>query len=122
LPLLTSLNGEKFGRPRPETICDFIYYGDCPRKQDPEDRCRYYYRIWTVSNLTPNGRSNLIKDVGNGYSSLGELRMVETIANGVPKTPFLSFGDKIRIECSTGSCSQFLVRFERTVKHYRPSE
>jgi fumarylacetoacetate (FAA) hydrolase len=35
---------------------------------------------------------------GVGYSCIAELRSVETIRHGAPKTPFLSFGDRVRIE------------------------
>jgi fumarylacetoacetate (FAA) hydrolase len=35
---------------------------------------------------------------GAGYSCIAELRVVETLADGAPKTPFLKFGDVVRIE------------------------
>lgn len=33
-----------------------------------------------------------------GSSCLAEVRMLETIEHGAPKTPFMSFGDRVRIE------------------------
>jgi fumarylacetoacetate (FAA) hydrolase len=33
-----------------------------------------------------------------GYSCLAEIRTVETILHGAPKTPYLNFGDRVRIE------------------------
>ncbi|HEY1561095.1 MAG TPA: fumarylacetoacetate hydrolase family protein [Caulobacteraceae bacterium] len=35
---------------------------------------------------------------GAGYSCIAELRTVETIATGAPKTPFLKAGDTVRVE------------------------
>lgn len=42
----------------------------------------------TISNL----------DRSKGSACLAEVRMLETIANGAPKTDFMKFGDRIRIE------------------------
>ena len=33
-----------------------------------------------------------------GSACLAEVRMLETIADGAPKTDFMKFGDRIRIE------------------------
>ena len=38
------------------------------------------------------------KDAHTGYSCIAEKRCLETIADGEPKTPFMHFGDTIRIE------------------------
>ena len=35
---------------------------------------------------------------GIGYACIAEQRSVETITAGKPATPFLSFGDRVRIE------------------------
>lgn len=37
-------------------------------------------------------------DESRGVSCLAELRMLETIREGAPRTPFLKFGDVVRIE------------------------
>src|SRR3546814_15930623 len=37
-------------------------------------------------------------DQEHGYSCIAEIRMIETIAHGKPSTPFMRFGDRIRIE------------------------
>jgi fumarylacetoacetate (FAA) hydrolase len=42
----------------------------------------------TVSNQDPK----------RGYATIAEARSVEEISNGSPKTPFLSYGDRVRIE------------------------
>ena len=38
------------------------------------------------------------KDASKGYTCIAEKRCLETIANGEPKTPFMKFGDTIRLE------------------------
>src|SRR3954466_8948725 len=38
------------------------------------------------------------KDWSRGYSCIAEKRAIETIESGAPKTPFMRFGDTIRIE------------------------
>ena len=35
---------------------------------------------------------------GAGYSCIAEQRTVETIVGGKPSTPFMHFGDRVRIE------------------------
>ncbi|MEQ1497768.1 MAG: fumarylacetoacetate hydrolase family protein [Novosphingobium sp.] len=53
----------------------------------------------TVSNRDPDGSPGRpCGDGGRGYSCIAELRMVETIATGEAKTPFLRYGDVVRIE------------------------
>ena len=47
----------------------------------------------TVSNI----------DRSRGSACLAEVRMLETLAAGAPHTPFLRFGDRIRIEMFDGS-------------------
>jgi hypothetical protein len=55
-----------------------------------------------------------------GYSCLAEQRMVETIRQGRPATPFLKFGDRVRIEMLDaqsrsifGAIDQEVVRYQR---------
>ena len=53
----------------------------------------------TVSNRGPDGGpGKTIAEGGVGYSCLAELRTVETLAQGAPKTPFMKAGDLVRIE------------------------
>ena len=42
------------------------------------------------------------KDWSRGYSCIAEKRAIETIESGSPKTPFMKFGDTIRIEMKDG--------------------
>ncbi|MBP7650861.1 MAG: fumarylacetoacetate hydrolase family protein [Phenylobacterium sp.] len=53
----------------------------------------------TVSNRGPDGGpGKSMAEGGVGYSCLAELRTVETLALGAPRTPFLKVGDRVRIE------------------------
>jgi fumarylacetoacetate (FAA) hydrolase len=52
----------------------------------------------TVSNRDADGGPGKpIADGGLGYSCIAEVRTVETILSGAPKTPFLKRGDTVRI-------------------------
>jgi fumarylacetoacetate (FAA) hydrolase len=52
----------------------------------------------TVSNRDGGGGpGKRIADGGLGYSCIAEVRTVETILEGTPKTPFLKHGDTVRI-------------------------
>ena len=53
----------------------------------------------TVSNKDADGTPGKpVRDGGLGYSCIAEIRMIETIDNGAPKTEFMKFGDSVRIE------------------------
>jgi len=53
----------------------------------------------TVSNRGPDGGPGKpVGEGGVGYSCLAEVRTIETIQHGAPKTPFLKAGDTMRIE------------------------
>ena len=53
----------------------------------------------TVSNRSADGGPGRpVASGGRGYSCIAELRTVETLATGAPKTPFLQAGDRVRIE------------------------
>lgn len=52
----------------------------------------------TVSNRDAGGGPGRpVTEGGLGYSCIAEVRMVETICNGAPATPFLKAGDTVRI-------------------------
>jgi fumarylacetoacetate (FAA) hydrolase len=52
-----------------------------------------------VSNRDPDGSPGRpVAEGGVGYSCIAEIRSVETIRAGKPATPFLKFGDRVRIE------------------------
>jgi fumarylacetoacetate (FAA) hydrolase len=74
----------------------------------------------TVSNKQGGGPGKPVADGGAGYSCIAEIRMIETIATGAPKTPFMKYGDRVEIEMLDakghsifGRIDQTLVRYER---------
>jgi len=52
----------------------------------------------TISNREHGGPGRPVAAGGIGYACIAEQRSVETITAGKPVTPFLSFGDRVRIE------------------------
>ncbi|MGZ8260375.1 MAG: fumarylacetoacetate hydrolase family protein [Caldimonas sp.] len=55
------------------------------------------------------------KDWSRGYSCIAEKRAIETIENGAPKTPFMRFGDRIRIEMKDAAGASIFGAIEQTV-------
>ena len=58
------------------------------------------------------------QDEGKGASCLAELRMLEIIADGKPKTPFMSFGDTIRIEMLDAEGASVFGAIEQVIEPY----
>jgi fumarylacetoacetate (FAA) hydrolase len=70
----------------------------------------------TVSNRgADGGPGRPANDGGVGYSCIAELRTVETISSGSPKTPFLKAGDTIRIEMLDDRRHSIFGAIEQTV-------
>jgi fumarylacetoacetate (FAA) hydrolase len=55
------------------------------------------------------------KDWSRGYSCIAEKRAIETIEGGSPKTPFMAFGDTIRIEMKDGDGASIFGAIEQKV-------
>jgi fumarylacetoacetate (FAA) hydrolase len=111
-PLVTHLNGKQFGAPDAGTdmqfsLADLIAHAAKTRRL----RAGCIVGSGTVSN----------RDASKGFSCLAEIRMIETIADGKPKTPFMSFGDHVRMEM-IGSDGQsiFGAIDQRVVKYTGP--
>lgn len=75
----------------------------------------------TVSNRDADGSPGRpVAAGGRGYSCIAEQRMVETLRDGAPATPFLRYGDIVRIEMRDahgrsifGAIEQKVVPFSR---------
>lgn len=72
----------------------------------------------TVSNKLDGGPGKPVGEGGVGYSCLAELRMVETIEHGAPKTPFMRFGDTVRIEMLDAANRSIFGAIEQRVERY----
>jgi fumarylacetoacetate (FAA) hydrolase len=120
LPLLVSLNGKPFGRADAGTGMNF----DFPTLIAHAARTRplgagTIIGAGTVSNKgADGGPSRPVADGGVGYSCLAEARMVETLRDGATKTPFLRFGDTVRIEMKNPGGQSIFGAIEQTVERY----
>jgi fumarylacetoacetate (FAA) hydrolase len=70
----------------------------------------------TVSNRDRDGGPGRpVAEGGVGYSCIAEIRTVETIRNGKPTTPFMQFGDRIRIEIKDAAGHSIFGAIEQEV-------
>jgi fumarylacetoacetate (FAA) hydrolase len=72
----------------------------------------------TVSNKQGGLFGSSVANGGVGYCCIAELRMYETIEQGKPKTPFMRFGDRVRIEMRDGNGASIFGAIEQTVERY----
>ena len=72
----------------------------------------------TVSNKLDGGPGKPVADGGVGYSCIAEIRMIETIDSGAPKTSFMQFGDRIRIEMLDDKGRSIFGAIDQVVKKY----
>ncbi|MGB6228917.1 MAG: fumarylacetoacetate hydrolase family protein [Litorimonas sp.] len=70
----------------------------------------------TVSNKDEDGGpGRKVEDGGRGYACIAELRMIEKIATGAFKTPFMSEGDTVRIEMLDADGNSIFGAIDQTV-------
>jgi fumarylacetoacetate (FAA) hydrolase len=72
----------------------------------------------TVSNKQGSLHGSSIENGGVGYCCLAEVRMYETIEHGAPKTPFLKFGDTVRIEMFDAGGASIFGAIDQQVARY----
>ncbi len=89
LPLVSHVNGMLFGRP--EAGVDMTF--DFPRLIEHVTRTR---RLGAGAIIGSGTVSNYDRSLGS--SCIAERRMLEQVDRGAPTTPFLCFGDRVRIE------------------------
>jgi fumarylacetoacetate (FAA) hydrolase len=121
LPLLASINGVLLGRPNAGvdmtfSLPELIAHAAKTRRL----AAGTIIGSGTVSNKLDGGPGKPIAQGGAGFTCLAELRTVETLVEGKPKTPFLKFGDRIRIEMLDeqgrsifGAIDQQVVRYAK---------
>jgi len=89
LPLVTHINGAKFGAPEAGDDMQFSF----------ADLVAHAAKTRPLSAGTIVGSGTVAnQDESRGASCLAEKRTLETIAAGKPSTPFLKFGDRLRVE------------------------
>jgi len=89
LPLVTHVNGEWFGAPEAGVDMQFNF----------AQLLAHAARTRPLSAGTIVGSGTIAnEDTSKGASCFAERRTVETLEQGKPVTPFMSFGDSVRIE------------------------
>ena len=109
LPLLTALNGEPFGHPNARNGMTFDFGS----------------LIAHAAKTRPLGAGTIIgsgtvanADRSVGSSCIAERRAIETIATGHARTPFLTFGDCVRIEMLDLQKHSIFGAIEQRIERY----
>ncbi|MBX5460652.1 MAG: fumarylacetoacetate hydrolase family protein [Steroidobacteraceae bacterium] len=89
LPLVSHINGRLFGRPNAGVDMTFDFHQIIAH-------AAYTRRLGAGTIIGSGTVSN--RDRSTGSSCLAEVRALEMIEHGAPRTPFLSFGDRVRVE------------------------
>jgi len=109
LPLLSQVNGRQLGAPDAGVDMTFEFpalIAHCARTR----------RLGAGTIIGSGTVSNC--DRNHGSSCLAEQRMLETIAQGAATTPFLRFGDRVRIEMlDAAGAAIFGAIDQRVVRH-----
>lgn len=109
-PLMTWLNGELFGQPEAGEDMQFSF----------SELLAHAAHTRPLAAGTLLGSGTIAnRDTDRGASCLAEKRMLEIIANGKPSTPFLQFGDVVRIEMFDRRNASIFGAIEQTVIEYR---
>jgi fumarylacetoacetate (FAA) hydrolase len=117
LPLHVRLNGQLFGRADAgeDMTFDFGRLIAHAAKSRPLG-AGAIVGSGTVSNRGEDGSPGRpVSEGGRGYSCVAEIRMVETILGGAPKTPFLTHGDRVEIEMLDAEQQSIFGRIDQIV-------
>jgi fumarylacetoacetate (FAA) hydrolase len=110
LPLMSSINGMLFGQPNAGRDMNF----DFPTLIAHAAKTRELEAGTIVGSGTVSNR-----DPAAGSACLAERRMIETIEGGAPKTPFLKFGDRVRIEMRDAQGGSIFGAIDQKVVRYQ---
>lgn len=111
LPLVVHLNGQLFGRPNAGVDMTFNF----PRLIAHVARTRYL----GAGSIVGSGTVSNV-DRSRGSCCLAEKRMLETIDEGQPRTPFMRFGDRVRIEMLDERGQTIFGAIDQSVERYQP--
>jgi fumarylacetoacetate (FAA) hydrolase len=111
-PVLTHVNGTRLGDP---DAGDDMYF-DFAQLIAHAAKTRPLCAGTIVGSGTVSNR-----DRSRGSSCLAEVRTIETIEKGAPETPFLQFGDRVRIEMLDGGGNSIFGAIDQKVVRYTPS-
>jgi fumarylacetoacetate (FAA) hydrolase len=109
-PLHSHLNGEHFGQPEAGVDMQFNF----------AQLVAHAAKTRPLAAGTIVGSGTIAnEDTGKGASCLAEKRMLEIIADGKPSTPFMSFGDTIKVEMFDDSGNSIFGAIEQTMVRYK---
>ncbi len=117
LPLMVDYNGEAFGRANAGvdatfSLADLVAHAAKTRSLGAGT----IIGSGTVSNQGPDGDPGKpVGEGGLGYSCIAEIRMIETIASGEARTPFMKPGDTVRVEMRDADGHSIFGAIEQTV-------
>jgi fumarylacetoacetate (FAA) hydrolase len=111
LPLITRLNGVKVGSPNAGIDMTF----DFAQLIAHAAKSRSLMAGTVVGSGTVSNQGS--KD---GSCCLAEVRCLETIANGKPTTPFMSFGDRVEIDMQDKNGETIFGKIDQQVVQYTP--
>ena len=109
LPMLSTYNGQLFGRPNAATDLTF----DFGQLIAHAAKTRHLEAGSVIGSGTVANR-----DASVGCSCIAERRVRETIDGGKPLTPFMKFGDRIRIEMLDAEGRSIFGAIEQKVVRY----
>ncbi|PTM93419.1 fumarylacetoacetate hydrolase family protein [Mycoplana dimorpha] len=123
LPLLVSLNGKTFGRANAGIDMTFDF-GELIAHAAKTRALAAGSIIGsgTVSNKLDGGPGKPVSEGGAGYSCIAEIRTIETLETGAPKTPFMKFGDTVRIEMKDKAGHSIFGAIEQRVERWAESQ
>ncbi len=110
-PVLTHVNGMRLGDP---DAGDDMYF-DFAQLIAHAAKTRPLIAGTIVGSGTVSNR-----DRSRGSCCIAEVRTIETIEKGAPETPFLQFGDRVRIEMLDGGGNSIFGAIDQTVVRYDP--
>ena len=111
LPLYATLNGTKVGSPNAGVDMTF----DFGQLIAHAAKSRALMAGTVVGSGTVANQGS-----PDGSCCLAEVRCLETIADGKPSTPFMSFGDRIEIEMKDGAGQSIFGKIDQRIKQYHP--
>ncbi len=107
LPLITHLNGKLFGEPEAGVDMQFGFPGLIAHAAKT--------RPLAAGSIVGSG-TVANQDEAKGSSCLAEKRVLEIIQGGKPVTPFMKFGDRVRIEMKDKAGESIFGAIEQTVE------
>ncbi|MFD2368177.1 fumarylacetoacetate hydrolase family protein [Pseudoduganella sp. GCM10020061] len=119
LPLSVTLNGQPFGRPNAGEDMTFSFAQLVAHAAKTRELIAgSIIGSGTVSNKQGSLNGSSIANGGVGYCCIAEVRTYETIETGSPKTPFMKFGDTVRIEMFDKDGASIFGAIDQKVEPY----